>query len=84
MVDYFSTAELVDVARDCLHIRTLKSDMSDDEIRAVVKWIGQHSSCARCKGEKPFCTSLDLLLMLIITAAEFPKFFVKFELFEEN
>jgi hypothetical protein len=83
-MDYLSTSELVDMAKDILHIRTPNPDMTDDEVRKVIRWIGMDGACSHCKGEKPFCQSVDLLLMLIVTAVEFPKFFTKFELAEPN
>jgi hypothetical protein len=83
-IEYLSTSELVSLAKDCLHIRTPNKDMSDAEIRAVVRWIGHDSACGRCKGEHPFCQSADLILMLVITAVEFPRFFAEHELSEPN
>jgi hypothetical protein len=82
--EYLSTGELVAAAKRCLGIDVPNSEMSDREIKAVARFIGRSVSHCRCECGKRYCHSIDLLLMLIVSAVEFPKFFSKYGLFEEN
>lgn len=81
---HLSTTEWVEMAKDLLDIHKPNSEMSNGEIRIVGRWLGQMSACGRCDRQRPFCLSLDLMLMLTIVAAEFPEFFMKNGLAPEN
>jgi hypothetical protein len=41
-------------------------------------------SCLGCEKTRSYCHSTDLIMVLVITACEFPRFLAKFNLFEEN
>jgi hypothetical protein len=58
--------------------------MSDTQIKIVVRDIGRLVPQCKCQCSRPYCHSIDLLLMLIVTACEFPEFFSKHGLFQEN
>jgi hypothetical protein len=84
MPEYLSTSELVIIAKRRFGIDVPDNEMSDLEIRKVVRFIGGLVSGCKCQCGRPYCHSIDLLLMLIVTSCEFPKFFSKYGLFEEN
>ncbi len=74
MLDYPSTSELVDTAKQKLGIVTPNTLMSDEQIRTVIAQIGYWAR----QGQ------LDLIAMIVVTAIEFPEFFSKYELAEPN
>ena len=81
---YVSTTELVSLAKMVLGIGTPNALMSDNEIRKTIRWLTMEGACTRCPFKKPFTEDGDLILALVITAVEFPKFFSRYQLFEEN
>ena len=81
---YVSTLELVSLAKMVLSIHTPNALMSDFQIRKVIRWIGMEGACSRCPMRKSFTQDGDLILMLVVSATEFPKFFSKYELAEPN
>jgi hypothetical protein len=83
-LSYVSTSELVSLAKMVLGICTPNALMSDNEIRKTIRWIGMEGACHRCPFKKPFTQDGDLILMLVITSVEFPRFFTKYGLYEEN
>ena len=83
-MNHLSTTEWVETAKELLGIHTPNNEMTDGEIRIVARWLGQMSACGRCDGQKPFCLSLDLMLVLTVVAAEFPEFYLKYELAPPN
>jgi hypothetical protein len=84
MPEYLSTSELVMIAKRRFGIDIPNTEMSDLEIRKVVRYIGGLISGCKCLCGRPYCGSIDLLLMLIVTSCEFPRFFSRYHLFEEN
>jgi hypothetical protein len=81
---YVSTGELVGLAKMILNIHTPNALMSDNEIRKTIRWLTMEGACTRCPFKKPFTEDGDLILALVITAVEFPKFFSRYQLSEEN
>jgi hypothetical protein len=73
VMGYISTSELVSAAKSNLGIHGDNDQLSDDEIRSVVKLIGVWSNAP-----------VNLQCMLIVTAVEFPAFFSRYGLFVED
>ena len=84
MDDYISTSDLVMLAKKRRGICVPNNEMTDTQIKLVVRDIGRLIPQCHCPCTRPYCHSIDLLLMLIVTACEFPKYFTKYGLFEEN
>jgi hypothetical protein len=74
MLDYPSTSELVDTAKQKLGITAPNNLMSDEQIRIVIAQIGYWARQSQ----------LDLIAMIVVTAVEFPEFFTRYELAEPN
>ena len=70
---YISTNELIRVAKASLGISTPNSEMTDEEIRHTVVW-----------ASKLVYHHIDLILILALSAIEFPEFFSRYELAEPN
>jgi hypothetical protein len=81
---FISTGDLVAIGKRRFGIDVPNCEMTDLEIRKVVRFIGRMIPQCRCECPRPYCHSIDLLLMLIVTSCEFPKYFSKYGLFEEN
>ena len=83
--EYQTSTEVVDWAKASLNIIKLNSDMTDDDIRRVMHWIGE---CAKdtiyVDGEKPIFGRIGIGLMLSVTLMEFPEFYMRYELSQFN
>ena len=89
MIDkWFSVAPAWEIVREAKRnngITTPNGQMTDDEIRTVVRWIGTTFS-------EPTCGELgDILLnrpavemMLFVTVCEFPEFYIRHGLSQYN
>ena len=71
---YYSTSELVRICKRLLSIQTPNAEMSDDQIRRVMTHLGYMVS----RGQP------DIMVMLTLTAAEFPEFFNRYGLAQPN
>ncbi len=84
-VSVATTGELVREAKKCNGVSTPNDQMTDQEIRTVVRWIGTTFS-------EPMCGELgDVLLnrpavemMLFVTICEFPEFYCRYALSQYN
>lgn len=81
---YISTAELVNLAKRKFGIDIPNDEMGDFDIKRVVRFIGWLIPQCNNRCRRPYCHTVDLLLMLIVTAVEFPRYFSRYNLFEEN
>jgi hypothetical protein len=60
-------------------------ELTDSEIREVVRWIGMCSvDTIFIDGDKPILGRIGIGLMLSVTLMEFPKYYMKFELAQFN
>jgi hypothetical protein len=82
--EYIKTSELVDMAKEACHITKLNSDMGEDDIRKVVRWIGHHSPGIQWLDGKPVLGRTAVDMMLFITLVEFPLFYTWHKLSQWN
>jgi len=79
------TSELIDWAKANLSIIKLNSEMTDEDIRRVVRWIGL---CAVdtifINGDKPILRRIGIGMMLSVTLLEFPEFYIRYGLSQFN
>ena len=78
------TSELVDQAKEACHIITPNDQMTDEEIRTVMRWIGQRTPDTEWVDGKFVFGRMGIELMLFMTLSEFPDFYVRYELSQFN
>jgi hypothetical protein len=77
--------ELVTWGLANLRIERQIEELSDVEIREVVRWIGMCSvDTIFVDGDKPILGRIGIGLMLSITLLEFPDYYTKYELSQFN
>jgi len=81
---YVNAQELVAQAKLACHITTTNSEMTDDEIREAVRWIGQQTSDTIWDNGKPVFGKSGINLMLFVTLAEFAEFYERHGLSQFN
>ena len=83
--EYLTPHQLLDWGKANLNIIKLNSDMTDEDIRRVMRWIGM---CAVdtifIDGDKPKLGRHGIGLMLSVTLVEFPEFYVRYGLSQFN
>ena len=85
--DIFSgsdTGELVASAKEVCSITKPNSEMTDDEIRAVIHWLGKRLPDTSWKDGKMVLGRAGIDLMLFVTMSEFPEFYQKHGLGQYN
>lgn len=83
--EYLTSTQIVDWGKANLDIIKLNSDMTDEDIRRVVRWIGECSyDTIFIDGDKPKLGRHGIGLMLSVTLIEFPEFYMKYELSQFN
>jgi len=84
MQNTLKTSEVVDQAKKACGITKPNSEMGEDDIRAVMHWIGAHAPDTVCtKGDVSFRRQ-GIDMMLFITIAEFPLFYMWHKLSQWN
>ena len=83
-VKYLDTSEVVDQAKEVLGISKPNNKMTDDEVRKVVRWIGESVLDTVWVDGKPVFGRQGIGIMLTITAAEFPDFYSRYGLSQFN
>ena len=82
--EYLCTSELVTKAKTACGITELNSKLGEDEIQALMHWIGAHAPDTDCtKGEVNFRRQ-GIEMMLFVTLMEFPLFYMWHELAQFN
>jgi len=84
LAEYQPTYEIVDWAKANLDIIKLNSDMTDEDIRRVTRWVGECSVDTIYADGKPVIRRLGICLMLSVTLMEFPEFYTRYELSQFN
>ena len=83
--EYLTPEQLLNWAKANLNIIKLNSDMTDDDIRRAIRWVGM---CAVdtifIDGDKPRIGRHGIGLMLSVTLMEFPEFYIRYELSQFN
>jgi len=78
---YIESRELVDWAKANLNIIKLDEDLTEEDIRAIMRWIGMCSvDTIFIDGDKPILGRIGIGLMLSVTLLEFPEYYVKYGL----
>jgi hypothetical protein len=82
---WMTPSQLVEWAKVNLNIDKPNSQMTNDDIRQAIRWIGDHSFDTVCTdGEKPHLGRIAIDNMLLTTMMVFPTYFKKFELSQRN
>ena len=77
--------QLVGWAKANLNIMKQDSEMTDEEISRAMRWVGACSvDTIYLDGEKPRLGRLGINNMLFVTLMEFPEFYVKYALSQQN
>jgi len=84
--EYMVTEHLIEWAKANLGIIKCNGDLSDDEIRSVLRWIGMHVDTVFIDSgkAKPTLSRLGIGVMLSITLLVFPDFYSRYELSQFN
>ena len=83
--EYLTPHQLLDWGKANLNIIKLNSDMTDEDIRRVIRWIGMCSyGTIFIDGDKPRLGRIGIGLMLSVTLMEFPEFYMRYELSQFN
>ncbi len=82
---YMEISQLIDWAKANLNIIKLNSDMTDEDIRQIVNWIGLCAvDTVFVDGDKPILRRIGIQMMLSITLVAFPEFYSRYELAQFN
>ena len=77
--------QLVDWAKASLNIMKLNTDMSDDDIRRAIRWVGDCSvDTIYIDGEKTRPGRIGINNMLLVTLMVFPEYYMQYELIQRN
>jgi hypothetical protein len=84
-VSVATTGELICVAKKHNGVSTPNDQMTDEEIRTVVRWIGTTFSEPMCDASGDILLNRSAVeIMLFITICEFPKFYCRYALSQYN
>lgn len=78
------TTEIVNWAKEFYSITKPNSEMTDDDIREVIRWIGEHAPDTAWVDGKPVFRRIGIGVMSIITQAEFPEFYRQYGISQFN
>ena len=82
---YMHTWQLVGWAQANFNIMKPKEDLTNAEIREIMRWIGMCSvDTMFLDGDKPVLGRIGIGLMLTVTLLEFPDYYMKYELSQFN
>ena len=79
--EYLTAAELVTLGKVACDVETPTAEMTDGEIRMVVRWIAV--ILTKAEGDI-LCNRQAVEIMLFVTMSEFPEFYERYELSQEN
>ena len=82
---YMYTWQLADWAQDNLNIMKSKEELTNAEIKEIMRWIGMCSvDTIFIDGDKPILGRIGIGLMLTVTLLAFPDYYIKYELSQFN
>jgi len=82
---YMEISQLIDWAKANLDIIKLNSEMTDEDIRKVIRWIGLCAvDTVFVGGDKPILRRIGIQMMLSVTLLAFPEFYSRYELAQFN
>jgi len=82
--EYLEPGELVNQAKASFNIIKPNAEMNEDEVRRVVRWIGECAYDTICIGDEPRLGRAGIGFMLLVTMMEFPEFYEKYDLSQRN
>jgi len=83
--EYMSVDQIVNWGKANLKIIKLNNDMTDEDIRRVIRWIGMCAvDTVFIDGDKPILRRIGIGLMLSVTLLEFPEFYMRYGLSQFN
>jgi hypothetical protein len=84
ILECIGTDELVRRAKEAYNITARNGDMGEDDIRMVVRWIGEQVPGNVHVGDKLVMSRTAIDLMLFVTVSEFPLFYMWHKLSQWN
>lgn len=81
---YLKASEIIVTAKKANSITKPNSKMTNAEIRKVVQWAAQGTPGTYWNDDKLVFGRVGIDLLLFLTIAEFPKFYVRYELSQFN
>jgi hypothetical protein len=84
LVACLTTSDIIEQAKKACGIAKPNSEMTDDEIRAVVRSVAQDAPDTTWKVGKPIFGLVGIGLMLFLGLSEFPEFYMRYELSQFN
>jgi len=83
--EYMTSSQIVDWGKASLNIIKLNCNMTDEDIRRVIRWIGMCAvDTVFIDGDKPILRRIGIGLMLSVTLLEFPEFYMRYGLSQFN
>ena len=82
--EYLKPGELVNQAKASFNIIKPNAEMSEDEVRRVVRRIGDSAFDTIYIGDESRLGRAGIGLMLLVTMMEFPMFYEKYDLSQRN
>jgi len=82
--EYLEPSELVAQAKASFNIIKPNAEMSENEVRRVVRWIGECAYDIIYIDDEPLFGRAGIGLMLLVTMMEFPMFYEKYDLSQKN
>ena len=84
LFEYLKPGELIDRGKASFNITKPNNELSEDEIRRVVRRIGDSAFDTIYIGDEPRLGRAGIGLMLLVTMMEFPMFYEKYDLSQRN
>ena len=81
---YLSANTIIEIVKANLDIRKLNSEMTDDDIADVMRYLGSSAPDTIWAGDTPTLGRIGIGLMLSFTLYEFPEFYEEYELWQRN
>ncbi len=79
------TSDIIDWAKASLGITKPNAEMTDDDIRTIMRWIGEQADDTSYADDgKPIIGRHGIELMLTLTLAEYPEFYSRYGLAQFN
>ena len=77
---FYMTSSAVTVVKGYLHIDKPNNEMTDEEIRKVCRWFGEHAPDYEVVNGVGVFGREGIEAMMFIALTEFPSFYTKYEL----
>lgn len=83
--EYVDAGNIVSWAKASLKIIKHNDEMTDEDIRRIIRWIGKCSfDTIYVDGDKPILRRIGIAMMLTVTLLEFPDFYSRYGLAQFN